>query len=108
METSTALRSVSLSKLRTNYIRRFLLGSFTTGIFGYLAMFLNFAPVQAQPTTGVGVGQIFGNEQGQIINGWEHTGGGLYPKRKTANYVTTETDECCFAIFKKNGTILIA
>jgi len=59
-------------------------------------------------STDLVVGQVIGNEVGQVINGWTHLGGGMFVTRKTANYVTTETSDCCFAIFEKGDTTLIA
>lgn len=63
----------------------------------------------AQPApTDLAVGQIIGNEPGQVINGWTHRGGSTIPRRKTANFVTTETMECCAAIFERGDSVLVA
>lgn len=76
-----------------------------------LAILATLAPagLAAQPApTDLAVGQIIGNEPGQVINGWTHRGGSMIPRRKTANYVTTETMECCAAIFERGDAVLVA
>tara|TARA_R110000824_G_scaffold62111_5_gene164674 strand:- start:82 stop:543 length:462 start_codon:yes stop_codon:yes gene_type:complete len=72
---------------------------------------LAFSPLgaaSAEPSKDIYIGQIFGNEQGQVINGWKHNGGGLYQSRTYMNSVTTEKSICCYATFEKDETILIA
>lgn len=67
------------------------------------------AVIHARPNEAeLKVGQVIGSENGQIINGWEHVGGGMIPRRVTADYVTKETLDCCFVIFQKQQSTLIA
>jgi hypothetical protein len=67
------------------------------------------AALSAPPgaATDIAVGQVIANEPGQTLNGWTHNGGGLYPLRRTQNYVTTETSECCYAHFQKGNEHLV-
>lgn len=62
----------------------------------------------AQNSNELAVGQVFGNEVGQVVNGWEHVGGSLFYQRQTKNYVTTEVTKCCVASFKRGNTYLFA
>lgn len=64
--------------------------------------------IAAEPNPSITVGTVFGSQIGQNINGWRQMGGGLYLNRSTANYVTTEFDVCCYAVFQKENTYLIA
>lgn len=64
--------------------------------------------ISAQEATDLRVGQVIGNEQGQVINGWTQVGGTHYQKRSTKDYVTTETTECCVTTFKRGDTYLFA
>ena len=64
--------------------------------------------LSAQANNELRVGQVIGNEQGQIVNGWKQVGGTHFPRRTTQNYVTTEVDECCVVVFKKGAVYLLA
>ena len=67
------------------------------------------AALQAQPNeTELNVGQVIDSGNGQIINGWEHVDSGMIPRRVTADYVTKETLDCCFVVFQKRQTTLVA
>lgn len=65
-------------------------------------------PVIAQDTSGLRVGQVIGNELGQVINGWKQQGGELVQTRVTENYITREIDECCVTIFTKGNVYQFA
>ncbi len=64
------------------------------------------ALAQSSPDA-LAVGRIFTNKAGQTIAGWTDRGGGLYPRRSTTHFVTTEIDACCYSIFHQGKTYLI-
>jgi hypothetical protein len=54
------------------------------------------------------VGQLIDIEPGDMIRGWTYTGGSDFAQRDWANYVTTETMECCTSVFDREDAILVA
>lgn len=71
------------------------------------------SPLQAQrkpppPVGDISVGQILDDTLGKTVNGWLHSSGTLYAKRETRDFVTTETLECCVAIFNRGNRYIIA
>lgn len=72
-----------------------------------LLLFCGTQAAAQASSTEIVVGQVLGNEVGQTINGWSHLAGGMFTKRITVNFVTTETSGCCSAIFEKADQILI-
>lgn len=66
------------------------------------------ALAQGQGQGQLRVGQVIGNEIGQVINGWKQQGGGSFQRRTTTDYVTREVEECCVTTFTKGGTYLFA
>ncbi|HVJ71098.1 MAG TPA: hypothetical protein VM531_06280 [Sphingomicrobium sp.] len=54
------------------------------------------------------VGQVITSRPGDTINGWTHVSAGIIYRRTTANNVTTETIDCCAAVFERGNTVLIA
>lgn len=79
----------------------------------WLAVLLNLSTsfqsaASAQTMGQLRVGQVIGNEIGQVINGWRQQGGDHYQKRTTQNYVTREVSECCVTVFTKGNVYLFA
>lgn len=77
------------------------------------ALMLAAAPAQAQQRKGpaaqdIAVGQVLDDTLGKTVNGWQHTSGSLYEKRETKDYVTTETMECCVAVFNRGNRYIVA
>ncbi len=62
----------------------------------------------AQAASDIVVGQVLDDTLGKTVNGWTHTTGSLYAKRETKDYVTTETMECCVAVFKRGNRYIVA
>ena len=78
--------------------------------FAILASFtasLHFV-ASAQNVEELRVGQVIGNENGQVVNGWQQQGGGYYLRRTTQNYVTQEISECCVTVFTRGNIYLFA
>lgn len=74
---------------------------------------LAVSPASAQRTTvpatsDIVVGQVLDDTLGKTVNGWNHASGHLYAKRETADYVTTETMECCVAVFNRGSRYIVA
>lgn len=76
-----------------------------------LALGASPALAQKKPTpapVGITVGQVLDDTLGKTVNGWLHTSGSLYAKRETKDYVTTETMECCVAVFNRGNRFIVA
>lgn len=74
-----------------------------------LLVFACFAGVEARLEAKVlAAGQVFNAKPGQMVGGWAYRAGTLIPKRKTERSVTTETLECCAAVFERGKTYLVA
>jgi hypothetical protein len=88
---------------------------FWSGLIGIAAL-LSFQSAAAQSSGELSIGQVVGNEIGQVINGWSQVGGSQYHIRKTQNYVTTETFDyvttetlaCCVMTFRRGSVFLFA
>ena len=63
---------------------------------------------QAQPVRAPAAGDVVDTGTGQSVGGWRSLGGGLYPRRVDRNQVTTETLGCCFQVFQRGRTFLVA
>ena len=80
---------------------------FWSGLIGIAAL-LSFQSAAAQSSGELSIGQVFGSEIGQVINGWTELGGFHYQIRNTQNNVTTETSACCVTMFRRGSVFLFA
>lgn len=77
-------------------------------LLAFLLALLSGHGALAQGQTDLTVGQVIGNNVGQVVNGWTQVGGSQYQSRETRNYVTVEGYACCVAVFRNGDTYLFA
>jgi hypothetical protein len=68
-------------------------------------LFAKTAP--AAPDSALAVGTVISSREGTVIGGWHRIYGATYVKRTHFTGVTSETSECCFAVFEKGQALLV-
>jgi hypothetical protein len=69
------------------------------------------ARANSQTPKGLEVGQVIGNESGQVINGWTDLGGGFFsppPHRATSDMKSPSGYECCYTLFTRDDDYALA
>ncbi len=69
------------------------------------------ARASSQSPQGLEVGQVIGNETGQVINGWTDLGGGYFsppPYRAISDMRSPSGYECCYTLFTREDAYALA